>query len=96
MICYRDMTFCTRSDDCAVQDCSRKITESIKAGAERMGLGLATADMSLRCATGFRPKKLKCPGCGYMAASLEIELANADFFCRGCGDKRLSDYIAFN
>jgi len=92
MICYRDMTFCTRSDDCSVKDCFRKVTQEVKDDAKTTGLGLAMGDMSQTCKTGFRPIVATCPGCGWTETSIAIELAKVDFECRGCGMHRLSDF----
>ena len=57
MICYRDMTFCLLSKDCATAECPRHVTKDVEAGAEEMGLGLAMADCSSTCKTGFQPKE---------------------------------------
>ena len=96
MICYKDMTFCTRSDDCAIKDCFRQITQEVRDGAKRMGLGLGMGDMSQRCETGFVPKARKCPGCGWRESSLLIERAETDFNCAACGMHKLSEYIPLN
>ena len=36
MMCFRDMTFCTFHEDCIkAKDCSRPLTDEVKADAER-------------------------------------------------------------
>lgn len=35
MLCYRDMTFCADSDQCADTDCLRKLTDKVKQDAEK-------------------------------------------------------------
>jgi len=51
------MTFCLLSKDCATAECPRHVTPDVEAGAEEMGLGLAMADCSSTCRTGFQPKE---------------------------------------
>ena len=34
MICYRDMSFCADSDQCATVDCFSKLTDEVKQKAE--------------------------------------------------------------
>lgn len=34
MLCYRDMSFCADSDQCATVDCYRKLTDKVKQDAE--------------------------------------------------------------
>jgi len=49
MICYRDMTFCSRSSECANEACFRYVTGSVRFNANEMGLPLALSDMSKTC-----------------------------------------------
>jgi hypothetical protein len=34
-LCYRDRTWCSASNQCATEDCSRKITPEVQEAAER-------------------------------------------------------------
>lgn len=92
MISYRDMTFCSRSKDCANTHCFRMIDQEVLDGAKQLGLGIAQGDCSNICEDGFTPIYVHCPGCGWQETTLAVELANADFECGGCGMHRWSDF----
>ena len=54
MLCYRDMTFCTKSREmgggqCLNVECPRYITPKLAADANEFGLPLSTSDLSSSC-----------------------------------------------
>lgn len=97
MICYRDMTFCSRSKDCANTDCFRMVDEEVEQGAAQMGLDIAYADMSDLCEHGFTPKPehvWKCPGCGHRVTDVVMgQLVTRKLPCSGCGKHELTEYV---
>lgn len=42
---------------------------------------------------GIPFKEMRCPKCGYLASSLQIQMASHDYLCIGCLKVRLSEYI---
>ncbi len=54
MLCYLDQSFC--ASDCKNNECWRRISEYVLAGAERTGLPLATCDFSQEC-PDYQPEK---------------------------------------
>lgn len=49
MICYRDRSYCENQDECKTQECSRRLTDSEKERAKKLGLPVAWTPYKNHC-----------------------------------------------
>ena len=57
MICYRDRSYCENQDECKTQECSRRLTDSEKERAKKLGLPVAWTPYREHCGKFEEVKK---------------------------------------
>lgn len=55
MICYRDRSYCANQDECANEECYRRLTQKDRMRAARIGLPVAWMPFRESCGSDFVP-----------------------------------------